>query len=103
MFCALCSHRDARWILRAWLQKQRRWFLFERSRECFNVHALGVDLNPNDIGANLFEQVEQWREGRVFNNHAVTETDHHLGDAVKGIHSSINDGEFFWHERPTMA
>lgn len=39
----------------------------------------------------------------MFNNYTITKTNHHLSDAVKCIHGTINDGEYFWSEGPTLT
>ena len=77
--------------------------LTERLDELGDDRPLVVEVDTDDVGAELVEQVEQRRERRVLDDHSITESHNDLGHAVEGIHRSIDHGQRLGRERPACV
>ena len=94
---------DAGRVVGARLQEHRDRIERERGAQALDRHALVVDVDADHLGAELLEQVEQRREGRVLDDHAVAEADDDLGDSVERVHRAVDHGELLRGERPALA
>ena len=65
--------------------------------------SLVVDIDADDLGTELVEQIEQRRERGVFDDHSIAEADDDLGDAVEGVHRPVDHGQRLGRERPAVA
>jgi hypothetical protein len=78
-----------------------------RFRECrgqpIGRHAVLVDIDADDLRAELFEKVEQRWKRRVLDDDSVAEVDDDLGDAIERVHRPVDDREVFGRERPVGA
>ena len=74
----------------------------QRVDELGDDRALVVDVDADDVGAELVEQVEQRRERRVLDDHPVAEAHDDLGDAVERVHRPVDHGERLGRERPAI-
>ncbi len=71
-----------------------------RRAQTVGLHALGVNVDADDVASESLEQVEEWREGGVLDDDAITEPEDVLGDAVEGVHRAVHDGDGLRRERP---
>ena len=57
--------------------------------------SIGDELSPSRL-----EQVEQRREGRVFDGDPVTESHQMTAEQIEGVHRTVGDGQGLGWERP---
>ena len=85
------------------LQEDGDGSLSKRVDELGDDRALVVEVDTDDVGAELVEQVEQGRERRVLDDHSIAESHDDLGDAVERVHRAVDDGQRLGRERPAVV
>ena len=94
----------ARRVLGAGLQHDRPHVTGrERGAQSGHRRAVVVDVDTDHVAAELVEEVEHRREAGVLDDDPVTEAQHDLGDAVDGVHRTVDDGHRLGRERPRAA
>ena len=105
-FRSQCLHPPARrgdpgGIVGTWVQERRHRLLTQRLDDLGDNRPPVVEVDPDDLGAQFVEQVEQRREGRVFDQHSVAEPHDDLGNAIECIHRPVDHGQGLGTERPS--
>ena len=94
--------RDARRVVGSRLQEDGHGLHAQRIDELGDDRAFVVDVDTDHLGAELVEQIEQWRKCRVFDDHSIAESNDHLGDAIERVHRAVDDRQRLGRERPAV-
>ena len=65
----------------------------ERSLERRRHDAVVVHVNADDVGTELFQQVEEWRERRLLDHDAIAEADERRDHPVERVHRAVHHRE----------
>ena len=97
------AHRHPGRVVGPRLEEQRDGLALQRRLQRARHDALLVEREADGFDAELVEEVEQRREGRVLDQHPVAEAQQQRGDAVHGVHGAVDHGQALGREGPGGA